>query len=143
MIEGSPVPARTGPFEADFWAILDEGRLAHQHCYNCGAWHFPARWRCACGGALVYVPVSGKARLWSWTEVHAPVLPAFTAFTPYVVGIVELAEAAGLRMIGPLLNAPKDPINAVRKQDLQIGMPLQAVVCPLSTTVAWPSWLLA
>ncbi len=143
MIENIPLPARDGPFEQGFWEALDRGELAHQHCLACGAWHFPARWRCPCGGTLEYRTVSGKARLWSWTEVHAPVLPAFASFTPYVVGIAQLAEAPNLRMVGPLLRAPGDPINAVRPQDLHIDMPLRASLISLSPEIEWPGWLIA
>lgn len=140
MIEDIPLPSRAGPFEEGFWAALDQGILAHQHCDSCDSWHFPPRWRCNCGGALSYKPVSGKARLWSWTVVHGPVLPAFAPFTPYVVGIAELEEAVGLRMVGPLLLAPGDPINRVDAGQLKIGMPLQATITKLAENVPWPAW---
>lgn len=143
MIEGIPLPDHEGPFEEGFWAALDRGELAHQHCTACGAWHFPARWRCSCKGQLEYRTVSGEAQLWSWTQVHAPVLPAFAPFTPYVVGIAQLAEAANLRMVGPVLRTAGDPINAVRLEELRIGMPLRAAIIPIASDIAWPAWLIA
>ena len=140
MIDGIPLPARDGPFEAGFWEALDRGELAHQHCTACGAWHFPPRWRCACGGTLAWRPVSGRARLWSWTVVHPPVLPAFMPFAPYPVAIAELAEAPGLRMAGPLLERPGDPIDHVDPAQLEIGMPLRACIVELADGVRWPAW---
>lgn len=140
MIEGIPLPSREGPFEAGFWDALDRGELAHQHCDACGAWHFPPRWRCHCGGELAYRTVSGKARLWSWTVVHPPVLPAFAPYAPYPVAIAELDEAPGLRMAGPLVEAPGDPLNHVDPARLQVGMPLQATIVLLAEGVPWPAW---
>ena len=143
MIDAIPLPSREGAFEQGFWAALDEGRLAHQHCGACSRWHFPPRWRCTCGGALAYRPVSGRARLWSWTVVHAPVLPAFAPFPPYVVGIAELDEAPGLRMVGSLIVDEGDPIDRVQPDQLKIGMPLVASISRIAADVAWPAWKLA
>jgi uncharacterized OB-fold protein len=143
MIDGIPLPARDGPFEAGFWEALDRGELAHQHCAACGAWHFPPRWRCPCGGALAWRPVSGKARLWSWTVVHPPVLPAFAPYTPYPVAVVELVEAPGLRMTGSLVERPGDPIDRVDPARLAIGMDLAACIIELAPGVPWPAWKIA
>lgn len=143
MIEAIPLPSREGAFEQEFWAALDAGHLVHQHCAACSRWHFPPRWRCPCGGELAYRPVSGRARLWSWTVVHPPVLPAFAPFTPYVVGIAELDEAPGLRMVGPLIMEEGDPIDRVKPDQLKIGMPLVASISRIAADVAWPAWKLA
>ena len=140
MIEGIPLPARDGAYEQGFWEAMDAGVLAHQRCESCGRWTFPPRWRCQCGGALTYKAVSGRGVLWSWTQVHAPVLPAFAALTPYVVAIIQLEEQADLRMAGLLIRAPGTPVNAIVPADLYIGMPLKAVVTPLGADVRWPHW---
>lgn len=140
MIEGIPLPSREGPFETGFWEALDNGVLTHQHCKACGAWHFPPRWRCSCGGELAYEPVSGKATLWSWTVVHPPVLPAFAPYAPYPVAVAELAEAPGLRMVGPLIEAAGDPLNHVDPARLEVGMPLTAVILDIAEGIPWPAW---
>ncbi|OCC25146.1 hypothetical protein MB02_00140 [Croceicoccus estronivorus] len=140
MIDGIPLPARDGPFEAGFWRALERGELAHQNCADCGVWHFPPRWRCHCGQPLAYRAVSGNARLWSWTVIHPPVLPAFAPFAPYPVAIAELAEAPGLRMVGPLVQTAGDPINHVDPSRLTIGMPLQACIVELAEGTPWPAW---
>lgn len=140
MIDGIPIPARDGPFEAGFWAALDAGVLAHQHCASCNTWHFPPRWRCPCGGALSYQPVSGRARLWSWTVVHPPVLPAFQPYAPYPVVVAELEEQAGLRMVGPIVRQQGDPLNRVKPEELEIGIKLQASLAEIAPGLIWPSW---
>lgn len=140
MIDGIPLPARDGPFEQGFWDALDKGVLAHQQCASCGKWTFPPRWRCLCGGALQYRPVSGKGRLWSWTQVHAPVLPAFAPLTPYIAAIVELEEQSDLRMAGMLVRDAGGRLNAVTLADLYIGMKLETVIAPLGSGVNWPQW---
>jgi uncharacterized OB-fold protein len=140
MIEGIPLPARGGPYEHGFWEALDAGVLVHQRCDSCAKWTFPPRWRCVCGGALQYQPVSGKGRLWSWTQVHAPVLPAFAPLTPYIAAIVELEEQADLRMVGLLVLHASDAVNEIIPADLHVGMPLEAVIAPLGAGVNWPQW---
>lgn len=142
MIAGIPLPTTDGPSEAEFWAGLKAGELRHQHCVACDAWHFPARWRCICGNELYYRGVSGRATLWSWTQVHPPVLPAFAPFTPFIVGIAQLEEAQNLRMVGSLIIQPSDPINRVQSEVLRPDMPLRACIIQISSDVAWPAWQL-
>lgn len=141
MIADIPIPARDGPFEEGFWSALDAGVLAHQRCQGCKTWQFPPRFRCSeCGGALAYEQVSGRATLWSFTVVHAPVLAAFAPYVPYVAAVVELDEQPGLRMAGNLIHRAGDPVNTVVPQNLSIGMPLRAVILPMLADVCWPQW---
>jgi len=140
MIDGAPLPARDGPYEQGFWEALDAGVLAHQRCADCGKWTFPPRWRCVCGGALHYQPVSGRGRLWSWTQVHAPVLPAFAPLTPYIAAIVALEEQSDLRMAGFLVRRAGGAVNDITPGDVRIGMALEAVIAPLGDGVRWPQW---
>lgn len=140
MIETIPLPAMDGPFEEPFWQSLKIGTLSHQQCQRCLDWHFPARWRCHCGGSLEYRPVSGKATLWSWTVVHAPVLPVFAAYTPFVSAVAELEEAPNLRMVGTLIMVDGDPINRVQSADLHIGMALTCRLSQIAPNTIWPVW---
>ena len=56
------------------------------------------------------------------------------------LAIAELAEAPGLRMAGPLLERPGDPIDHVDPARLEIGMPLRACIVELADGVRWPAW---
>ena len=66
--------------------------------------------------------------LWhhSWERAWHPVHPALKGHPPYVVVLVELPEAGGVRMLGNLLG---DPHQAVR-----IGDPVDAVFEPHDDT---------
>ena len=35
---------------------------------------------------------AGTGRVYTWTVIHAPTLPAFAALTPYAAGLIELDE---------------------------------------------------
>ena len=139
MIEDSLQPEMSDGVEAPFWAALKRGQLTVQHCAQCQVWMFPTRVRCSgCGEPPVWQPVSGKGRIWSYTRVHPPVLPAFAPFTPYPVVIVELDEQPGIRMVGNLANCASDPINFV-KGDIVIGTRVEALIRDLGDA-SWPAW---
>jgi uncharacterized OB-fold protein len=56
--------------------------------------------------AFAFEQVSGRAAVRSWTVMRQSFLPGFGADVPFVLVDVELAEQAGLRMIGRLLDGP-------------------------------------
>jgi uncharacterized OB-fold protein len=143
MIPSIPLPATDDPLEQPFWQGLAAGELRAQHCDACGHWYFPPRRRCAgCARALRWLAVSGRGRIWSFTAVHPPVLPAFNAYAPYAVVLVELEEAAGLRLVGNVVRADGDAINSVPIAALAIGLPVQALIKPLAEGIHWPQWRL-
>lgn len=143
MIETMPLPEMAGGVEAPFWDALRRGRLVVQHCAACDRWMFPTRVRCAgCGARPEWRPVSGRGRVWSFTRVHPPVLPAFAPFTPYPVLLVELEEQPGLRMVGNLLEGAGGRIDAVPPERIAIGAPVAVTIRDLGG-VPWPAWRLA
>lgn len=142
MIEQAPLPAMSENIEAPFWAGLVEGVLRIQHCAACREWLFPPRVRCGqCGRVPQWRPSSGRGVIWSHTVVHPPVLPAFAAFTPYPVVVVELEEQRGLRLVGNLLAADGAAINSVPPERIRIGAPVTMIVRDLGG-VPWPAWRL-
>ena len=58
---------------------------------------------------LEWTPVSGKARLHTFTIVRQPASPSFAEETPYVYAVVQLEE--GPRMISNVIDA--DPLTEV------------------------------
>jgi uncharacterized OB-fold protein len=93
-----PVP---DDITAEFWAAVNEGTLKIQRCADCGHYQQPPGAVCAlCTSAsLAFEPVSGRATVYSYTEVASGARhPAFAARTPYLVGLVELVEQRGLLM---------------------------------------------
>jgi hypothetical protein len=106
----TPTPSRPLPAvdsaTAPFWEAAREHRLVIQRCNACRAYRFPPELGCPeCGSDdSTWTEVSGKAKLYSWTVVHPPVLPYFQSKVPWPVAAVELAE--GPRMVTNVLDLP-------------------------------------
>jgi uncharacterized OB-fold protein len=98
-----PVP---DPDTLPFWEAVGERRLVVPRCPRCGRWVWQPRPLCpACHATdLVWTEVSGEARVVSWTVIHPPVLPVWAERVPFVVLLVELADAPGVRMVGQLVD---------------------------------------
>lgn len=143
MIPGIPLPATDDPLEQPFWQGLAAGKLLIQRCRKCQRWWFPPRWRCNhCNDEAMWSPVSGRGHIWSFTQMHPPVLSAFSAYTPYPVVLVELEEAECLRLVGNVARARGARIDSVSVEELSIGMPVTASIEALADGVWWPRWLL-
>src|SRR2546430_11336554 len=70
-------------------------------CKECDTLYFPPRADCPkCRGSeIAWVPIDGKGKLITFTEVYfAP--PAFQDATPYLLGLAELDD--GLRVFAPI-----------------------------------------
>jgi uncharacterized OB-fold protein len=102
-----------------FWTGGRDGKLRIHRCETCGFWLHPPEPVCPnCLGRLVSPqPVSGRAELLTFTVNHQPWHPDLEV--PYVIAIVELADAPGVRLTTNIVNCP---IEAVR-----IGMDVQVV----------------
>ena len=109
-----PVPVPDAVTEP-FWSLAAAGVLGIQRCEECERYQHPPAPLCAACGAtrLGFAPVSGQARLHSWTLTHAGVRhPAFDARVPYLVGLVELVEQEGLLLYTNLPGAQVDLLRA-------------------------------
>lgn len=98
LLVEKPVPV-PDEVTAPFWAGTAAGELRIQRCPRCRWFQHPPQPLCAACGAdgIGFVPVSGRARLHSWTQVCSGARhPAFDARTPYLLGLVELVEQEGL-----------------------------------------------
>lgn len=96
------VPEKPGPTPnpetVPFWAGLSEGRVRLQSCRRCGRLQHYARSICtACWSEdLTWVDAAGTGVVHTWTVVHRPGHPAWTAEAPYGVLVVELDEGPHL-----------------------------------------------
>src|SRR5262245_27228667 len=106
-----PLP-RVDALTAPFWEGCKLGELRLQRCANCGAYRLPPRPICArcLSQESEWVASRGRGRVWSWTIIHPPVLPAFESDVPYNVVVVELDE--GVRLVSNLLDVPAAEIRA-------------------------------
>ncbi len=114
-----PMPHPT-PLSAPFWEGTRAGELRLQCCDDCGAWRWTPQILCrTCHSPhFTWRATSGHGRLYSFTIVHRPPTPAFSA--PYVVAVVELDE-------GPLMLTN---LIEVEPAAIAIGMPVKVVLQP-------------
>ncbi|MDJ0847611.1 MAG: OB-fold domain-containing protein [Myxococcota bacterium] len=119
-----------------FWEGCRRGELLMQRCADCGHLRFTPRHLCPrCrSAACEWVPVSGRGTIYSRVVCHPPVLPAFADRVPYAVVLVELDEAAGLRLLGNLLGAPPEAAR--------IGARVRVEFQELNDEIALPQWRL-
>jgi uncharacterized OB-fold protein len=111
---GLPIPVPEGDgLSAPFWNGLRENRVMVQHCKACGTWQHGPEW--ICHGCHAIDPewdeVAPRARIYSWERVWHPVHPSLNNHGPYLVVVVEIDGAPGVRMLGNLLG---DPMEEVR-----------------------------
>jgi uncharacterized protein len=83
----------------EFWQGGAEGELRFQRCQSCGHYNHPPRPICRqCRSTdLAYEAVSGKGTVHTFTVNHQPWNP--TMPERYVIGVVELDEQVGLRLV--------------------------------------------
>lgn len=122
--EGAPPrPFRVLPRLDDanrhYWTGGEHGELRILRCDACRTWvHPPAPICPSCRGrSLTPEATSGRGVLHTYTVNRQPWYPGLGP--PYVVGIVELAEQAGLRITAGLMG--------VEPEDARIGMSLRVV----------------
>jgi uncharacterized protein len=109
---GLAAPAPTADsLDAPFWEATRRHTLLLQRCQQCGRFQPPEHicWRCH-SFDLAWEPVDPRGVVFSWERVWHPVHPALREAGPYVVVLVELPRADGVRLVGNLLG---DPLAAV------------------------------
>ena len=131
-----PVPETDG-LDVPYWDGTRRGELCVQRCGGCGGWQWGPEWLChrCLGFDLQWVAVAPHGRIYSWERAWHPVHPALRGRGPYIVVLVELPHAGGIRMVGNLLGDPQ--------QEVTIGAPVEAVfephdeAAPPFTLVQW------
>lgn len=128
---------RLGPDTADpdfspFWEGCQQRRLLVPACRD-GHLNWPPRPVCqTCHQWNVsWAEVAGRGTLYSWTVVRKTRLPSHAADTPYVVGVIELDEAAPVRMVG---RCEVDPAAAA------LGLELVVDFHPVTPELTLPFW---
>jgi uncharacterized OB-fold protein len=119
---GLPAPRAAGDsLDAPFWEGLRGERLLLQRCNNCDRWQWGPEWCChRCHSFdLRYEETPADGVIYSHERVWHPVHPALVEQGPYVVVLVELPQADGVRIVGNLLGDPLQP--------LRIGAPVRGV----------------
>ena len=119
-----PIPSRDN---GEFYEAARRGELRLQRCSACKRFrHYP---RPVCPECLsrefTWERASGRGRVYTWTIVRGPTLPAFQDQLPYNVVDVLLDE--GVHFVSQVLDCPPEEIRA--------DMPVEAVFVPVSENV--------
>jgi uncharacterized protein len=117
---GPPGPSADG-LEGPFWEATRREDLVVQRCGQCRRFQWGPEWIChRCHSFdVAYQPVVPTGVIFSWERVWHPVHPALSDACPYLVVLVELPQADGVRMLGNLLGDPLQPVT--------VGHPVEAV----------------
>lgn len=110
-----PAPPRPMPLQENkgltdpFWEAARRHELLIQRCRHCGNFIHHPREQCpnCFSQDLEWQQVSGKGRVYAFTNVYQAQHPAFQDRTPYCFAIVQLDE--GPRMVANIVGcAPED-----------------------------------
>lgn len=117
---GQPGPLASGIDRPYFQALL-EHRLVIPRCSSCGAWQWPPEVLChECRSfVMTWQEVAAEGEVFSWTRVWHPAREGLESAVPYVVVVVELDGAPGVRLIGNLMGERMQPVT--------IGQPVTGV----------------
>jgi uncharacterized OB-fold protein len=94
-----------------FFDALKRHELRFPQCNTCGRFHWypmPACPHCQSSN-LTWTKTSESATLYAWTQVCHSFAPKFDDRIPYIIGVVEFADAPGIRFITNIVDvAPED-----------------------------------
>lgn len=95
----------TGQLGADepYWDALNRGQLVLPRCQGCGAWHWPAVWRCGQCGSWEHEWVEQRfaGTVFTWCRTHHRFAGTEGLPLPFTSVLVEL-YAIGVRLMGLL-----------------------------------------
>ena len=127
--DGMPQPLADA-ISLPFWQAAAEHRLVAQRCTGCGHMRLPPAPICPeCRSAASdWKALSGRGEVYTYTVVHRPI--AAGQQLPYVIAVIALAEAGGVRMISNLVG--------VRPDEVAVGMPVELVWEDMSAELTIP-----
>lgn len=127
--DGMPQPLADA-ITLPFWQAAAEHRLVVQRCTGCGRTRLPPAPLCpGCRSAdSDWTELSGRGEVYTYTIVHRPI--AAGQALPYVIAVIALEDAGGVRMISNLVAAEPDAVA--------IGMPVELVWEDMSAELALP-----
>jgi uncharacterized OB-fold protein len=115
-----PLPHPSG-LTQPFWDAVKRHELSIQQCKDCGRFAHPPK--VACPNCLStnyqWTPVSGRGTIYSFNVTHRPPVAAFAEDVPYVIGLVELDDAPGVRVLSNVVQ--------IAPQDVRVGMRVKVI----------------
>jgi uncharacterized OB-fold protein len=126
-----------------FWDWCARGELRVQSCTNCGHRRFPPRPQCPRCRSVdhEWLPLSGRATVWSFTIPHPPLLGAYTDQAPYNVVTVATTDDPAIRMVGNLVETTDGRLDEVDPHSVVIGEPVEVLFRPTTDpAIVLPVW---
>jgi uncharacterized OB-fold protein len=125
---------RPDPWTEPFWQAARERRLAIQSCGACGSLQHPPGLLCrSCAGSqLDWREVSGRGELYSFTVSEQSFVPGFEDALPLAIGLVELVEQPGVRLLSNLIVEHPD--------SLSVGIALRVLFEPIGDGYLLPQF---
>jgi uncharacterized protein len=115
-----------------FWEGCRKGKLLLQRCTQCGHVRFPPTHFCSkCRSAAhVWIPSSGRGKVFSWIVVRHPVpRDVYATDVPYVVALITLED--GIRIASNIVGIAPEKVTAdmlvrvtFRQATHEIALPL-------------------
>ena len=93
-----------------FFDALSVGRISFPRCAACSRFHWYPMHSCPhCGGGPIqWSNIDGSGTLYSWTTVYHGFAADPPRSLPYIVGLVEFADAPGVRLITNIVGTSSD-----------------------------------
>ena len=127
-----PIVPEPSELTAFFWDGAREGRLLVQRCNSCGRYQHPPE--PICSSCLSFDlgsgHVSGHGTVYTYEIATQAFHPYFVDKIPYVIGVVELAEQPGLKLLTNLVDFPEGA--------LAVGARVQVRFRPLNDEFSLP-----
>jgi uncharacterized OB-fold protein len=132
--DGMPQPMADSE-AVPWWEAAGEHRLVVQRCTECSHTRLPPAPICPeCRSERSdWQEVSGRGEIYSYTVVHRPI--ALDQEVPFVVAVIALEGAGGVRMITNIVDADHAA--------LAIGLPVEVVWEDMSDDLSIPRFKLA
>lgn len=130
------LPQMDWPILMPFWEACRKEELKFPSCSHCSHWQWYPLYDCPlCGGTYEWVPASTKGTLFSWTVVRKAFFPEFADRVPFIVVIVDIDEAPGVRLVANAIHC--------NPEDLSIGMKMDVVFEHVNQEVCLPKFIIS
>ena len=100
----APLPQADG-LDRPYWEGTRQGILRVQRCRACATWQWGPEWLChrCLSFEMDWEAVEPQGKVYAWARSWHPVHPALAGRGPFLLVLVELPHAGGVRMLGNLL----------------------------------------
>jgi uncharacterized OB-fold protein len=112
-IKSFPLPDRNWAPLAPLWEAAAAGEFRLPRCTDCDRFNWYPTGICQqCGSdAIAWVPLSGRARLFSWAVVHRALYAPLAPLGSYISAIVTIEEDPNTRFVTRLVHVEPDALR--------------------------------